>query len=535
MIQVSRWKILLVVITTALGLLFSMPNFLSPSAREALPGYLPSKGLNLGLDLQGGSYMLLEVDVPALKHERLTNLIEDIRKTLQDEGINPIGLRQVGDSVTFTVTDPAQAKTAATLVDKLSTPVQSASGGATIKEFDITSGDAGLVTMTFSPRAIGVETRAAVDQSIEVIRRRIDKEGTKEMSILRQGANRIVIQAPGQNDPEALRRMIGKTAKLTFQMVDESVSPEDARRGLIPPGSVLLPQDGRPDEPFVLVKKRVMVPGESLTKASSVPDEYGRPAISFRFNADGARKFGDVTIRSIGKRFAIVLDGKVLSAPVIQSAIMGGSGQITGRFEQQEARELANMLQSGALPAKLTVQEQRTVGAELGADAVKAGGMATIVGFLAVVVFMIFAYGFLFGGISVVGLVVNGVLIVAAMSMTQATLTLPGIAGLILTLAVAVDANVLIYERMREEIRAGRSAIAACDAGFSRAIVTIIDANVTTLAAAGIMFSVGAGPVRGFAWTLGIGVVTSVFSAVLVSQVLIGWWLRSARPKKLPI
>jgi preprotein translocase subunit SecD/SecD/SecF fusion protein len=284
-----------------------------------------------------------------------------------------------------------------------------------------------------------------------------------------------------------------------------------------------------------LVKKRVLVSGENLTRASVDADQSGRPAIGFRFDGAGARRFGEATSANIGKPFAIILDGKVISAPRINSAITNGSGIIEGQFSIQEAATMVNLLNGGALPAPLNVEERRTVTAELGADAVTAGALSTAVGFAIIVVFMILAYGFLFGGVSVIGLVLNGVLIVAAMSLTQATLTLPGIAGLILTFAVAVDANVLIYERMRDEARSGRSVIASMDAGFSKAWGTILDANVTTLVAAAIMFVFGAGPVRGFAWTLSIGVFTSVFSSVLVAQVLLAYWLKTAKPKKLPI
>ena len=318
-------------------------------------------------------------------------------------------------------------------------------------------------------------------------------------------------------------------------MVDDSVSPEEAAAGRIPPGSELLPSDDGFSGGY-LVKKRALVTGEMLTDAQQAFDpQTGQAVVSFRFDGAGARRFGDATAQNLGKRFAIVLDGKVISAPVIQSAITGGSGQISGSFTAESANDLAVLLRAGALPAPLKVEQQQTVGAELGADAVKSGLISTVVGFVAILIFMILAYGFLFGGISVIALAINGLLIVAIMSLTQATLTLPGIAGLILTLAVAVDANVLIYERMRDELRGGRSVISAMDAGFGRAMTTIIDANVTTILAALIMFQFGAGPVKGFAWTLSIGVITSVFTAVLITQVLLALWFRAARPKTLPI
>jgi preprotein translocase subunit SecD/SecD/SecF fusion protein len=315
-------------------------------------------------------------------------------------------------------------------------------------------------------------------------------------------------------------------------MVDVQNQTQAIQTGLIPPDAELLQDElGTP----YLVKRRILVSGENLTRASVGADESGRPAIDFRFDGQGARRFGEATAQNIGLPFAIILDGRVISAPTIQGAITGGTGQITGSFSIESAAELVNLLNGGALPAPLTVEERRVVTAELGADAVQAGAISTAIAFAIIIVFMILAYGFLFGGVSVLGLFLNGLLIVAAMSMTQATLTLPGIAGLILTFAVAVDANVLIYERMRDEARAGRSVIASMDAGFNKAWGTILDANVTTLVAALIMFVFGAGPVRGFAWTLTIGVFTSVFSAVLVAQVLLAWWLKTRRPKTLPI
>ena len=359
--------------------------------------------------------------------------------------------------------------------------------------------------------------------------------GTKEPDIARQGKDRIVIQAAGESDPEKLKNIIGQTAKLTFQMVDEAVSSQDLAAGRIPPGDeVIESTDGL--APSYIVKKRAVVTGEMLTSASPGYDQQtGQSVVQFRFNGVGARKFGDTTRQNLGKRFAIVLDKKIISAPVIQSAITGGSGQISGRFTTESANELSVLLRAGALPAPMKVEEQRTVGAELGADAVSAGTTSAVVGLVATMVFMIVIYGVLFGGISIIALGVNALMIVGIMSVTQATLTLPGIAGLILTLAVAVDANVLIYERMRDELRAGRSLIASMDAGFGRAMATIFDANITHLLSAAIMFQFGSGPIRGFAWTLAIGVLTTVFSAVLVTQVLLAWWFRATRPKTLPI
>ena len=530
MIHLSRWKVILLVFALLFGLFFAYPNALTPAQREALPGWLPKSALNLGLDLQGGSYLLLEVDVPAMREKRLTNLGEDARTVLAEAkiGVNSIG--RDGTNVVVTLADPTQMDPALLAMRALISGGTNGVADRTVQKV----GD-NRIRYAFTEKALASMGADAVTQSIEVVRRRIDSLGTREPSITRQGADRIVVQAPGESDPAQLERVIGQTAQLTFQMVDVENSVAEAQAGAVPPDSELIPGAEAGGPAFYLVKRRVLVSGENLTKAEVTADSSNRTAIGFRFDGAGARRFGEATAANIGKPFAIILDGKVISAPNIRSAITGGSGIIEGSYTIQQASEMVNLLNGGALPAPLKVEERRTVSAELGADAVSAGGLSTAIGFGIIVLFMFLAYGFLFGGISVVGLVLNGLLIVAAMSFTQATLTLPGIAGLILTFAVAVDANVLIYERMRDEARAGRSVIASMDAGFNKAMGTIIDANVTTLVAAAIMFIFGAGPVRGFAWTLSIGVFTSVLSSVLVAQVLLAYWLKLAKPKKLPI
>ena len=466
MIHLSRWKVILLVTTLLFGLLFGYANLLSPAQREALPGWLPKNTLNLGLDLQGGSYLLLEVDVPAMREKKVTNLMEDVRTTLREARISTNNLQPEAGGVIVTVSDAGQYDAA---FDALRT-LAGNPGPNGVSERQVQRLSDNRIRFGFTDAILNSMSATAVDQSIEVVRRRVDKTGTKEISITRQGADRIVIQAPGESDPEALERIIGQTAQLTFQMVDIENSVDDALAGRIPPDSELM--YGEDNTPY-LVKRRVLVSGENLTQATVTSDQNNRPAIGFRFD--------------------------------------------------------------GAVPAPLKVEERRTVTAELGADAVAAGQLSTIIGFVIIVVFMIGAYGLLFGGISVLGLILNGLLIIAAMSVTQATLTLPGIAGLVLTFAVAVDANVLIYERMRDEARAGRSVIASMDTGFSKAWGTIMDANVTTLVAAAIMFAFGAGPVRGFAWTLSIGVVTSMLSAILTAQVMLAFWLKVKKPKKLPI
>lgn len=530
MIQLARWKIVLVVLSLVFGLLLAFPSMLSQAQRDALPGWLPKNGLNLGLDLQGGSYLLLEVDVPEMRNKRVTNLMEDVRVALREQRVNIGAMQREAGGVVVTIADPGQFDVALTELRKLA-QTGVAANGQPDRSASRLSGN--RIRFAYTDAAINGMGATAVDQSIEVVRRRLDSSGTKEIAITRQGADRIVVQAPGQSDPAELERLVGRTAQLTFQMVDtSSTGLQDAMAGRVPPDAELLTDDqGTP----YLVKKRILVSGENLTRAGVGSDQNGRPAIDFRFDGQGARRFGEATAQNIGKPFAIILDGKVISAPTIQGAITGGTGQITGNFSIQSASELVNLLNGGALPAPLKVEERRVVTAELGADAVQAGMVSTIIGFILICVFMIGAYGLLFGGVSVLGLILNGILIIAAMSLFGATLTLPGIAGLVLTFAVAVDANVLIYERMRDEARAGRSVIASMDAGFNKAMGTIIDANLTTLVAALIMFAFGAGPVRGFAWTLTIGVFTSMFSSVMVAQVLLGYWLKVAKPKKLPI
>lgn len=533
MVSISRWRIFLVVLSLALGLLFAMPNALPQDVRDSLPGFMPKKVMNLGLDLQGGSYLLLEVDTNALRVERLNNMAEDARTLLRQETIAFGDLGVVNGGVNVRITDPAQVDAATKVLrDNIGAPLQGVSGG---RDVTVQAGANGQLRLAFVPDALQAEAARAVEQSIEIIRRRIDELGTREPTIQRQGSNRIVVAAAGESDPERLKAVLGKTAKLTFHMVDDNADVAAAVAGRVPPGKMLVQGENAGDPPIV-VDRRSLVTGEMLTDATAGFDQLtNRSVVNFRFNGQGTRRFGDATAKNVGKPFAIILDDKYISAPVINEPITGGSGQISGNFTTESANELSLMLRAGALPTRLNVEEQRTVGAELGADAIAAGQISAIGAFVLVLLFMVVAYGWLFGGVSIVALLVNGILIVAAMSMTQATLTLPGIAGLILTLAVAVDANVLIYERMREEIRNGRTVITAIDAGFNRAMLTIFDANITHLGAAMIMFSLGAGPVKGFAWTLAIGVFTSVFTAVLVTQVLLAFWLRFARPKYLPI
>jgi preprotein translocase subunit SecD len=534
MMTLARWKVILVLLATILGLLFTLPNLLPADVTAKLPPFMPKNTLKLGLDLQGGSDLLYSVDTAALRTERLTNMAEEIRGLLHEKeiAITDLGVTPGGE-VVLRVTDAGQVNTVVnTLRQTVGAALPGAAGG---RDVTVTADSQQRVHVAFVPEAFDAEAARAVEQNIEVIRRRIDQMGTKEPEISRRGKDRIEISAAGESDPERLKRVIGQTAKLTFQMVDETASPEDLAAGRVPPGDEVLPSSDGSQATYV-VKRRAPISGEMLTRANSGFDQNtGQPIVEFRMNGIGARRFADITRENVGKRFAIVLDKKVISAPVIEGMIPGGSGMIHGHFTQESANELSVLLRAGALPAPMKVEEQRTVGAELGADAVTAGTTSAIVGLAATMVFMVLIYGLLFGGISLVALAVNALMIIGVMSFTQATLTLPGIAGLILTLAVAVDANVLIYERMRDELRAGRTLIASMDAGFARAWGTIFDANMTHMFSAAIMFNIGSGTVKGFAWTLFIGVLTTVFSAVLVTQVLLAWWFRATRPKTLPI
>ena len=527
MLQLARWRVILVVVVTLLGIVIALPNFLPDRVREGLPPFLPRQTINLGLDLRGGSQLLLEVDVNSLKRARLEDIAEQMAVRLREASprINVTGRGGVvGETARIRIADPSEVDRARR---ELSTLATSPTGGADILNF--TYGADGTIEARMSDAYVRQLSRGAAQQSIEVIRRRIDPNGTSEISISRQGDARIAVQAPGVSDPEVLRSRIGTTALMTFHLV-----PPTERSA-----ATVMTVESYPgmDEAPVTVERRPQFTGERLQRADPQFDsQQSEWVLAFQLDGPGTRQFCRITQRHTGERFAILLDNMVLTAPTINEPICGGTGQISGRFTAQTANELAIMLNAGALPAPLTVVEQRAVTAELGQAAINAGQESTALAFVLVLLFMVLAYGLLFGGISVVALVVNGILIMAAMTLFGAALTLPGVAGLILTLAVALDANVLIYERMREEAKAGRGPALAIDAGFNRAMLTILDANTTHLGAALLMLALAPpGPVKGFAWTLTIGVFTSVFTAVLITQVLIAWWFRNFRPKKLPI
>src|SRR4051794_12512536 len=524
MLYFANWKVILICAVCAAGLFLTIPNLFTEQQLAALPSWMPHKQVALGLDLRGGSYLLLEVDVAAAERDRLNSVEEAARNALRDANIGYTGLNVEGDAIVFTIRDPGQIEGARQALRKIDS------------DLTVNIGADGSGTMRFSTVATEARRRQAVDQSIEIIRRRIDETGTKEPTIQRQGQDRILVQLPGVDNPEHVKALLGRTAKLTFQLVDTSVNPEEARRGRLPAGDEILPAQedrGGAGPTQYVVRKRVMVGGEMLVDAQATFHD-NEPVVSFKFDSVGARRFGDATRENVGKPFAIVLDNKVISAPVIREPILGGSGVISGSFTVQSASDLALLLRAGALPAPINILEERTVGAQLGADSIHAGALASIVAVILVIVFMILFYG-LFGVFADIALLFNLCLMMAALSLLGATLTLPGIAGIALTMGMAVDANVLIYERIKEELRSGRTMLSSLEAGFSRAFGTILDSHITTLVAGILLYWLGSGPVKGFAVTLSIGVLTSLFSAILVTRLQIVGWLRRWRSKKIPL
>ena len=516
------------------ALFFAAPNLLSQQQADSLPDWAPSKKLTLGLDLQGGSYMLLQVDRQDIIKDRLTTTVDDVRRLLREAGIGYTGLSGTGQVVQVRIRDEAQIEEAKAALEELTLPVNSGLfGGGTVAEASIEEPQTGLLRILLTDDGITYRVSSAVAQSIEVVRKRIDELGTTEPVIQRQGVDRILVQVPGLSDPERLKSLLNQTAKLAFRMVDSSMPIQEAIEGRPPANSEVLYSTDDPPIPY-LIERTVLVSGENLVDAQAGYDQRtNEPVVSFRFDSKGGQRFGQATTRNVGLPFAIVLDEQVISAPVIREPILGGTGQISGNFDVQSANDLAILLRAGALPATLTVIEERTVGPGLGADSVAAGEIAGIIGALLVLAFMFVAYGML-GFIANLALIANVVMIIAILTMLGATLTLPGIAGIVLTVGMAVDSNVLIYERIREEHKAGRSLIQAIDAGFSKAFSTILDANVTTLIAAIILFYLGTGPVRGFAVTLAVGIVTTVFTAFTLTRWLAAEWVRRRRPKVMP-
>lgn len=508
MVQIERWKMFVVLAICLMAVAFASPNLMKGDFRDSLPSWFPNKTVNLGLDLQGGVHLLLDVDVDGVIKERVEDLEQTIRREIKDAKLRYKEIKEVDGGVRFLLREPAGN-------EAIKRTIRSIEEGLLVEQ-----DDEGYITVTFDEVGLKTIEDQTVSKSIEVIRRRVDEDGTKEPIIQRQGERRIILQVPGAEDPSEIKEILDKTAKLSFHLVDTQFKATSKTLPMVEGGTIN-------------IKRRAILTGEMLVNASPSFQE-GMPVVSFKLNAIGAKKFCDVTRKHTNEPFAIVLDDEVISAPNIQSAICGGQAIITGRFSVQEVNDLSLLLRAGALPADLNIAEERTVGPSLGADSVEAGKKASMVGMALILIFMGLSYG-RFGLYANVALMVNMALIFAMLSGLQATLTLPGIAGIVLTIGMAVDANVLIFERIREELKGGRSPFGAVDAGYSRAMTTIIDSNLTTLIAAFLLFSFGTGPVKGFAVTLGIGIITSFFSAIMVTRLLVVLWMQSKRPKEIRI
>ena len=554
MLQIDLWKRILIVAMCVIGLFLALPNAFYTrvethnDALKALsaagqadqtgaavstdwPGFLPSALVNLGLDLRGGAHLLAEVQVSDVYASRMQAMWPEVRNALRAERavIGTIRLQpSEPDRLEVKISQPEGTDRAIEVVRSLARPVVSVSS---VGETDIVvSAQDGVLQVQLSEAEKLATDDRTVKQALEIIRRRIDEVGTREPTIQRQGTSRILIQVPGIGSASELKAIIGTTAQLTFQPVVGRASGVDAPAGS---GNEILPSLDE-EGVFFKLEKAPVVTGEELVDAQPSFDQNGRPAVSFRFNTSGARKFGNYTAENIGNPFAIVLDDEVISAPVIQSHIAGGSGIITGRFTVEETTNLAVLLRAGALPAGLDFLEERTIGPELGADSIQAGKLACVVAFAAVLGFMILSYA-LFGVFANIALIVNVGLIFGLLSLIGATLTLPGIAGIVLTIGMAVDANVLIFERIREELKSARGPARAIELGYEKALSAILDANITTFITAVILFAMGSGPVRGFAITLGLGILTSVFTAIFVTRLMIVVWFENRRPKTIEV
>ena len=531
MLYFTRWKALAIVLTALVVCLCAVPNFFPEAQVKSWPAWAQRR-MVLGLDLQGGSYLLLEVDSNYIKKGKLDQIRDDVRRALRDAKIVYTGLNVRNDAVEVRISREADLPATLTKLRELSQPLGGLLGSSGQRSLEVTDAGGGLVRLTVPQAAITDRIRQTIEQSIQIVEKRVNELGTVEPLIQRQGTDRILVQVPGLQDPTRLKELLGRTAKMEFRMVDEAVPPDAATQGRIPPDDELVPDVSGQK---LVLRKQVLVSGGDLSDAQTSFDQRtSEPIVSFKFNSAGARKFAQATTEGVGQRFAIVLDNQVISAPVIREPIIGGQGQISGSFTVQSANDLAILLRAGALPAPLTVIEERTVGPGLGQDSIEKGELAAYVGSIMVIVFMLVTYR-LFGLFANIAVAINVAMIFGVLSLLNATLTLPGIAGIVLTVGIAVDSNVLIYERIREEIRGGRNAISAIDAGFKRALSTILDSNITTFIAAAVLFYIGTGPVRGFAVTLGIGILTTVFTAFTLTRLIVAGWVRWKRPQSVPI
>src|SRR6188472_735939 len=530
MLDFPRWKVISIWAIVLIGILFSIPSLLPSSARQHWPSFLPHSTISLGLDLAGGSHLLYEADIQDLNKQRLQTM-EDTVTSEMGRGDTRIAISDIstsGGRVSFIVTDPTQVDSA---VERMRSVTQGV-GLTGTRDWDVGVVDLNRVVLTPTKSGIDQSLKDAMSAARDVVRRRIDPGGTKEITVITEGSDRILVQVPGVENPEELKRLIGQTARLEFKLVDLTADPAQVQQGRAPPGSQVLPMaDG---SSAIAVKRRVMVSGDQLVDAKQGFDQDGRPVVDITFNAAGARRFGRVTQENVNKPFAIILDDRVLSAPNINEPILGGQAQISGNFTVDTANQLAISLASGKLPVKLNVIEERTVGPELGKDSIQKGVIASIVATAAVILFMLVTYG-RFGFYATAALIVNALLILGIMAIFNASLTLPGIAGFVLTIGAAVDANVLINERIREEQRRGRRILDAIETGYKEASTAIFDANITNVIAAALMWYFGSGPIRGFAVVLMIGIVTSVFTAVNFTRMMVALWVRRQRPRVLHI
>ena len=534
MLNFPRWKVLLIWAIVLFGVLCSVPSFIPERTLAPLPGILKPR-VNLGLDLAGGSHLLLEASADEVARLKLTAMEEQIRTELRRPDATRIAIGEISSRdgrLVFMVRDQAQVDAA---VERIR-PLTQGAGMTGQRDFDVTVRDGNTINVVPTDAGIKAAINSTMEVATEIIRKRIDEMGTREATIQRQGSNRILVQVPGVQDPTALKALLGQTAKLEFKLVDLTISSADLVQNRAPAGSEILPYPTNPQGiPVIAVKRQVMVSGEELTDAQQAFNQQNNePVVSIRFNSTGARKFARVTTDNVNKPFAIILDGVVLSAPNINEPITGGSAQISGSFTVASANQLAISLRSGKLPVKLNVVDERTVGPQLGADSIKAGVTASIVAAVAVIAFMFVSYG-RFGIYANIAVIINVLVILGVMGILGATLTLPGIAGFVLTIGTAVDANVLVYERIREERRRGRTVLQSVEYGYKEASRTIFEANVTHAIAGGIMLFMGSGPVKGFAIVLLIGIATSVFTAVVFTRMLAAAWLRRARPAEIVI
>jgi preprotein translocase subunit SecD len=534
MLYFSRWKAIGTLLTALVICLFAVPNFFSDATIKRLPAWA-QRHVVLGLDLQGGSHILLEVDSNYVRKEKVEQLAQDVQRSLREARIGYTGRTIRGLTVEVRIREESNFDAALAKLRELSQPLGGLLTTTGQRSLEVVDAGNRVIQLTITQPAITERIRQSVEQSIQIVERRVNELGTVEPLIQRQGVDRILVQVPGLSDPARLLEILGKTAKLTFRLVDTTGDVQQALQGRVPPDDELLYGSQKEGKQPYLIEKRIMVSGEDLTDAQPGFDQRtSEPIVSFKFNINGARRFAQVTQENVGRPFAIVLDNEVISAPVIREPILGGSGQISGSFTVQQATDLAILLRAGALPARLTPIEQRVVGAGLGQDSIANGQRASYLGAALVVLSMIAIYG-KFGLIANIAVAINVAMIFGILSLINATLTLPGIIGIVLTIGIAVDSNVLIYERIREEVRSGRTAIAAIDAGFTRALATILDSNITTFIAAAVLFFIGTGPVRGFAVTLGVGIITTVFTAFTLTRLIMSWWVRWQRPQRLQI